>query len=140
MIVDLEEKSETGSFDLKGGGRVHLRLLMSNDLKEIRKATITTVIEYPLLKAADGKETYQRFEAQRFDPDLFDEMKWDLAITGWDDIYDCNQIPIPVTKDNKNLLMKLVAEFKQAVEDGLKALQDADKERHEAARKNLSTG
>jgi hypothetical protein len=140
MIVDLEKKEERGSFDLRDGGKVHLRLLTSKDMKEIRAATVKTVIEYPLLKGPDGKETYQRFEAQRFDADLFEEMKWDRAITGWDDIYDCNQKPILVTKENKTLLMSMVSEFIVAVNDGLKALQETEKARNETESKNLSIG
>ncbi len=140
MIIDLEEKAtESGTFELKGGGKVHLRLLSGDDLKEIYKATFAMVPEYVLLKdPATGKEKYQRFEGQKFNSDLFDAMKWDKAITGWDDLFDKNSTPIPVTKENKVLLMTSgkAPEFVTAVEDGLKALQEIDKARAEAVSKN----
>lgn len=141
MIVDLDDKEEKGSFELKGGGKVFLRLLSGDDLKSMRKACMTTVAEYPLLKdPADGKEKYQRFEAPKFDGELFDQMKWDRAITGWELLFDRNQKPIPVTPENKVLLMEKVPEFAEAVNDGLKALKEAEKARMEQAEKNLPPG
>lgn len=133
MIIDLDEKDECGTFELAGGGKVHLRLLTIDDLKVMRKACLKTVPEYPLL---DGK--YQRFEGQTFDGDLFDEMKWDRVITGWDDLFDRNKKPIPVIKENKILLMSpgKAPEFVRAVEEGLKTLKDADAEKFRAAEKN----
>ena len=88
MIVDTEETpTESGTFELKGGGKVHLRLLSAEDLKAMRKATVTVGAEYPLLKnPVTGVESYRRFEVPKFDGDLFDEMKWDLAIVGWEEI------------------------------------------------------
>ena len=140
MIVDLEEKEESGWFDLGDGGRLHLRLLSADDLKEMRKACFSVKAEYPLLKTADGKEVYQRFEAQEFDADLFDEMKWDRIVIGWEKILDRNEKPIPVTKENKILLMQRVPKFAKAVDDGLLALKDAEKARTEQAEKNLLIG
>ena len=122
MIVDLIEKEESGTFELEGGGKVHLRLLSLADLKEIRAACFTSTPEYPLL---NGK--YQRFEVDKFNADLFSEMSIDRNIAGWDDIFDRNQVPIPVTKENKVLLMSFVPAFKKAVEEGNKAIKDAEK-------------
>lgn len=132
MIVDLAEKTESGTFELKGGGKVHLRLLTGEDLKAMRKACLSTAVEYPLL---DGK--YQRFETEKFDAELFRQMGWDRNIVGWDDLYDRNEKPIPVTPENKALLMERVPEFKEAVENGNKALRDREKAETEAAEKNL---
>ncbi len=131
MIVDLEEKEESGWFDLRDGGRVNLRLLSIADFREIRKATSKAKAEYPLL---DGK--YQRFEAVDFDADLFNEMRLDRNIIGWEKLFDRNEKEIPVTKGNKVLLMERSTEFRDAVENGLKALQEAEKARSEAAEKN----
>ena len=124
MIVDLEEKTECGSFELKGGGKVHLRLLTGTDIKEMRKACLSNIVEYPLL---DGK--YQRFEGTKFDEELWESMKWDRGITGWDNLFDCNKKAIPVTPENKALLMERVMEFRLAVENGLKALKEAEAEK-----------
>lgn len=131
MIVDLEDREERGTFDLEGGGKVHLRLLSATDLRDIRKACTTVKAEYPLL---DGE--YRRFESHEFNADLFDEMRFDRCITGWDDVFDRNKTPVPVTKENKVLLMRIVPKFSKAVNKGLKALQKAERERVEAAEKN----
>jgi len=135
MIVDLEEKEESGSFELKGGGKVYLKLRNEADEKEIRAACVKLVVEYPLL---DGK--YQRFESEKTDMTLFVEMCWDKNITGWDDLFDCKEKPIPVTKENKILLMKMVPLFRETVEKGLQALKEVETARAEAAEKNLLNG
>ncbi len=132
MIVDLTEKEEKGSFELKGGGKVHLRLRNDKDEKEIRVATVMQVVEYPLL---DGK--YQRFESEKTDMNLYIEMSWDKNITGWDDLFDCNKKPIPVTKENKILLMRMVPAFGEAVIAGMKILKENEKKKQEELPKNL---
>ncbi len=135
MIVDLEDKEESGSFELKGGGKVHLRLMSRKDIKEIRDATTTVVSEYPLL--GEGKDAkYQRFEAEKVDVELLMEMRLDRNITGWDGLFDRNEKPIPVTKENKVLLMVMVPEFREAVDDGLAALKKAEMDRAEQLEKN----
>jgi len=131
MIVDLNEKTESGWFDLEGGGRVHLRLLDITDIRDMRKTCLKTVPEYPKL---DGK--YQRFEGQEFDNDLWNEMLWDRTIIGWEGIFDRDERPIPVTKEHKVLLMMRVSEFVRVYEEGIKALKAAEEVRAEAAEKN----
>lgn len=131
MIVDLEEKTECGSFELRGGGKVHLRLLAATDIKKMRKACLTPTIEYPLL---DGK--YQRFEGQNFNGELFESMSWDCGITGWDNVFDRNEKAIPVTPENKVLLMERVPEFRLAVEAGMKALKEAEAKKEKELEKN----
>jgi len=135
MIVDLEEKTESGSFEIKGGGKVHLRLLSSADIRDMKKASLTDVVEYPLLGEGD-KKTYHRFESQKFDSDVFNKMIWDRGITGWDGISDKNKNPIPVTAENKELLMLRSQDFREAVEKGQAALKKAEEERAEAEIKN----
>ena len=130
MNVCLTDKEEKGSFELKGGGKVHLRLRNEADEKEIRAACVTTVAEYPFL---DGK--YQRFENEKIDTDLFLLMCWDKNIVGWEGILE-DKKPVPVTKENKVALMKRSEDFREAVQNGLKALQEASKVRAEAAEKN----
>jgi len=131
MIVDLEEKDVTGTFELSGGGKVHLRLLSGDDLKTMRKECFTKRVEYPLL---GGK--FQRFEAEDFDAEKFARMGWLRNITGWEDLFDRNGKPIPVTDENKVLLMEKVAEFREAVTEGNKALKEAEKARAEELEKN----
>ncbi len=140
MIVDLENKEEKGTFELKGGGKIHLRLLSAEDFRAMRKACVKTVSEYPYLDIdpADPKKgkKYFQFDREEFDGDLFREMQLDRNITGWDDIFDRNKKPIPVTKENKVLLYTVVPEFREAVDKGLAALKEAEKARAEAAEKN----
>ena len=131
MIVDLTDKEVSGCFELKGGGKIYLRLRNEQDEKEIRAACVTKVVEYPLL---DGK--YQRFESEKIDTDRFLEMCWDKNITGWEDLFDCNNKPIPVTAENKTLLMYKAPAFREAVTDGLKALQEETKTKAEELEKN----
>ena len=131
MIVDLEDKEVKGTFDLPGGGKVHLRLRNEKDEKEIKAACITPVVEYPLL---DGK--YQRFESEKTNIDLFFEMSMDRNIVGWDDLFDRNKEPIPVTKENKVLLMKMVPIFRDAVNSGIKALKEKEAAEEKALEKN----
>jgi len=138
MIVDLDEKEERGSFELKGGGSVDLRLATADEVKSAMKACVKVNPEYPLLKDPEtGKESYKRFEGREFDGDLFEEMMWDFNIIGWKAIFDRNEKEIPVTKENKALLMRKVSEFREAVENGLKAIKEAEQEKTEEAEKNL---
>src|SRR5574343_1261981 len=140
MIIDLEDKEESGWFDLRDGGRIHLRLLSSKDVREIGKATRKTVSEYPLLKdPATGKDGYQRFERQEFNFELFYSMRLDRNILGWEKLFDRNKKEIPVTQENKVLLYERVPEFRDTVEKGLKALKDAETARVEASEKNSLT-
>jgi hypothetical protein len=131
LIIDLEEKEESGTFDLKGGGKVSLRLMTDKDVREIRAACLSTAVEYPLL---DGK--YQRFEAEKFNGELFEEMRLDRNIVGWESLFDRNSKPIPVTKENKALLMAKSAAFREAVDAGLAALKATEKARTEQVEKN----
>lgn len=133
MIVDIDKRPETesGWFELRDGGRVHLRLMSADDLREIRKTCITSETEYPLL---GGK--YQRFEVQKFDDEAFDVLMWDKTIIGWEQILDRNAHPVPVSKEMKALLMRNVPEFYEAVNNGLKSLKESEAARVEAARGN----
>ena len=63
-------------------------------------------------------------------------MIWDRGITGWDGISDKNKNPIPVTAENKELLMLRSQDFREAVEKGQAALKKAEEERAEAEIKN----
>lgn len=131
MIVDLEEKTECGWFDLEGGGRLQLRLLSIDDIREMRKQCVKTIPEYPKI---DGE--YRRFEGTEFNTDLWREIMWDKTIMSWEQVFDKNEIPIPVTRENKVLLMTRVAKFNKAYEDGLKALKESDAKKAATLEKN----
>ena len=141
MEVDLKKKeTESGWFDIKGGGRVHVRLLSVDDIAAMRKACFTRVVEYPLLKdPKTGREDYRQFESEKFDVDLWEEMKNDLAIIGWDAMVNKETKKlIEITKDNKNLLMfpGVCPQFREAVEKGMASLKEAEKAKAEAVIKN----
>ena len=145
MEVDLKKKeTESGWFDIKGGGRVHIRLLSADDIITMRKACFSRVVEYPLLKdPKTGKEDYRQFESEKFDSDLWEEMKNDLAIIGWDAMVNKEtKKPIEVTKENKNMLMfpGVCPPFREAVEKGLASLKEAEKAKAAASEKNLLPG
>jgi|SRR3972149_3634453 len=132
MFVDLNQKEVSGWFDIKGGGRVHLRLRTEEDEREIRAACVTTAVEYPLL---DGK--YQRFETEKTDMERFVTMSWERNIKGWEGICDRKtKKAIPVTDENKVRLMKLVPSFREAYEEGLKALKKNEAAQAEELEKN----
>ncbi len=140
MIVDLQDKEEAGTFDLKGGGKVHLRLRNEQDEKEIRAACVTPAVEYPyLLDIVNGVTLttgkYVRFESDKTDMIKFVEMAWDRNITGWDGILEDSK-PVPVTTENKIKLMKMSPNFNEAVTNGLKALAEASKTKAAQAEKN----
>ena len=145
MIVDLEKTAtESGWFDLEGGGKVRLRLFDTDDLEAMRKLCIATTAEYPLLDIdpndpLKGKR-YQRFEAPKFDVELWELEANDRSILGWEDIFDRNEKPIPVTRENKTLLMQRVPKFASAVNEARKVLQERDRQRAEDSEKNLSSG
>jgi hypothetical protein len=141
MEVDLKKKeTESGWFDIKGGGRVHVRLLSVDDIAAMRKACFSPVVDYPLLKdPKTGREEYRRFESERFNDNLWEEMKNDLAIIGWDAMVNKEtKKPIEVTKENKNLLMfpGVCPPFREAVEKGMASLKEAEKIKAEAVIKN----
>lgn len=131
MIVDLEDKEVAGTFELPGGGKIHLRLRNEADEKKIRAACITSAVEYPLL---DGK--YQRFESEKTDVDLYYAMGTDANISGWEGILDKNEKPIPCTLENKVLLMKLSPVFRDAVSAGIKALKEKEEKEAKESEKN----
>jgi hypothetical protein len=145
MEVNLEKKeTKSGWFDIKGGGRVNIRLLSAADVEAMKKACLTVVDKYPLLLNPEtGKEEYRFFQSQEFNEGLFEEMKNDLSIVGWDTMVNAKtKEPIEVTKENKNLLMfpGVCPQFVEAVEAGRKALKEQDRTEREESEKNLSPG
>ncbi len=128
---DLSGKTEQGWFDVEGGGRVEFRLLSADDLKTITAACIKKVDKYPKL---DGQ--FRHFEAVETDWDLWNEMLWDLSIVTWEGLYDAQEREIPVTRENKLLLMTRVPAFAELHERAMKALKGTADEQAEASEKN----
>jgi len=144
MEVELS-KDETvdGWFDIKGGGRVHVKLLTPEEMREIRKACFSTKVEYPYLdvdpeKPEKGK-AYKRFEAEVFDAEKMLDMVNEMSIIGWDTMVDKKtKAAIDVTPENKKLLMYpgVCPSFVEAVDGARKALKAAFEEAAKSEEKN----
>ena len=110
---------------------MEFRLLSAEDLKAITAACIKKGVEYPKLEGQ-----FRRFETVETDFDLWNEMMWDLSIVGWEGLYDAQEREIPVTKENKCLLMTRVQAFAELHEKSMAALKAAIDARAEALEKN----
>lgn len=117
ITFDLEEKNEGAWFDLDGGGRIQLRMLRPEILKDIRRQTNKKTVEY---KRVDGKA--ERFEVEKEDEDLFHELFWDHCIVAWENFVDSKGKEIPCTKENKLLLLMRSIKFAEIINDCLKKL------------------
>lgn len=136
MIVDLEARNkkdaeERGSFELEGGGKLHLRLPPNEELTAIRERHTHKTVEYPFL---NGK--YHHVDNQTFDEKGWWAETLDKTIVGWDDCFDRNQKPIPVTKENKSILFEVSLDFIKAYTAGMDTLRKARAAKWEAAEKN----
>ena len=80
----------------KKGGYVDLRVCNGAALQEIRAQTVSRQVEY-----VGG----QRYEYKETDAELEQSLIWDYCIIGWDGVEDQNDRPIPVSRENKVLLM-----------------------------------
>lgn len=142
MIVDLTtQQQESGTFDLKEGGKVTLRLLSEKDMKELTEACVKKTPEYPYLPIMkDGKPTgecqYFRFERTEFNQELWNEMSWDRIIVGWEGVATADGQSIETTKENKIALMKKKQSFREDVDAGISALKEQSKTRQEEREKN----
>ena len=118
-------------FELEDGGRIQLKNLTADDLKEIRKQTVKKRVDF---KKVDG--TPGRFEYEEVDRDLENVLFWEKVIVDWENFFDAKKKPIPCTKENKLLLMGRSQKFIRVVTDFLKVLTDDDAEQAERAEKN----
>jgi hypothetical protein len=129
-VFDLEEHPGTW-FDMEGGGRVQLKTLGPAGWKAIRAKSVKVVSEYQKL---DGK--WERFEVEKKDDDLQNELFWDAVIVAWELLYDSKGAPIPCTAENKVLLMTTQPRFARFVGECVEALNRDAKARAEASEKN----
>ena len=142
MKVNRNRTTESGSFDIPSGGKLHLRLLGSKDLKEMRKLCFEEKVEYPRVPDydADGNQLstghYERFETSKMDRDKWQEELWDRTITGWDGITEDDGTPTPVTLADKIFFMENDLEFQTAYNEGMKALKERDAAKTEELPKN----
>jgi hypothetical protein len=128
---DLDGKDEGAWFDLDGGGRIQLRTLSIGTLKDIRKQCVKQVVEY---KRIEGKA--ERFEVEKENADLSNELFWDHCIVAWEKFVDGKGKEIPCTKENKILLMTQSQKFVRFVSDCLKKLTEDEEAKGQALEKN----
>ena len=129
-VFNLEEKPGAW-FELEGGGRVQLRSISADDWKVIRKQTVKREVDF---KRIDGKA--ERFEFEKVNDDLQNELFWDHVIQSWENFIDSKGEKIPCTKENKILLMSRSAKFVKFVSECLKQMADDDAAQAEALEKN----
>ena len=127
---DLEEKPATW-FDMEGGGRVQLKTLTAHGWKAIREQSVKVVPEYRKL---DGK--WERFEVEKKDDDLQNELFWDAVIVSWENLLDGKGQVIPCTAENKTLLMLTQPKFSRFIGECIDVLTKDETSRAEASEKN----
>lgn len=129
-VFDIEESPGTW-FEIDGGGRVQLRIMPSDVLRNIRKQTTRKKVDY---KNVDG--IVGRFEYTEFNEDLDNLLFWDYVIVAWENLLDANNQPIPCTPENKVLLMSRSVKFGEYIGECLKKLNEDAKLRTETLQKN----
>lgn len=130
-IIDISDKPAGYWFDLEGGGRIQLRPMNVDILKDVRKQTIKRKVEY---KRVDGKA--ERFEIEDINEDLQSELFWDYVIMAWENLLDADEKPIPCTKENKMLLLTHSAKFVAVINEALRKITEDEDIKLEEAEKN----
>lgn len=121
-------------FEMDGGGRVQLRTLSYDILKQIKKQTTRKKVEFKKVEGTPG-----RFEYEEVNEELQNELFWDYCIVSWENLYDSKGKEIPCTKGNRILLMTKSSQFAKFVADSLATLGEDEKIQAEAAEKNSET-
>lgn len=127
---DLERKPATW-FGMEGGGRVQLKTLVAEEWRAIRGQSVKMVPEYQKL---DGK--WERFEVEKKDDDLQNNLFWDAVIVAWENLQDGKGQEIPCTAENKTLLMLTQPKFSRFIGECVDALTKDEIARAAASEKN----
>ena len=131
-VFNLEEREKQGVwFGMEGGGRVQLKVLSRDEWRAILARTVTRTPEYAKL---DGK--WERFEVNKVDEELQNELFWDALIVAWEGLFDGKGAEIPCTKETKALLMLTQPAFAKFVGECIDALAKGEAARAEALEKN----
>ena len=132
-ILNMEETSGAW-FEMDGGGRVQLRTLTYNALKQITKQSTRKQVTFKKVEGTPG-----RFEYEDVDEDLKNELFWDHCIVAWENLFDSKEKAIPCNKENKILLMTRSSQFLKFITSSLEVLSKDEEDHTQAAEKNLST-
>ena len=130
-IIDISDEKTGSWFDMDGGGRIQLRTMTLDALKDTRKQTVKKKVEY---KRVEGRA--ERFDVEEINDELQNELFWDYVVMAWENLLDAKEQQIPCTKENKMLLMMRSAKFVKFVTDALRTLSDDETAQAEATEKN----
>ena len=129
-VLSMEEP--TGAwFEMDGGGRVKLKTLSYDALKQITKQSTRKQVAFKKVEGTPG-----RFEYEDDDPDLRNELFWDHCIVTWENLFDSKEKAIPCTKENKMLLMTRSSKFLKFITISLETLNKDEETQAKAAEKN----
>jgi len=134
-VFDINGELNPGTmFKMEGGGKIWLRVCAGDDLRDIRKQTVSKKKEY---KRMDG--TIQRITWEDTDETLQSKLIWDFCIVNWENLFsDAKKtIPIPCTTENKLKLMGRSLVFSNFVGESLKTLRGVVEAEEAIVEKNL---
>jgi hypothetical protein len=119
-------------FDHDDGWKVSLRICSLDELKRIRKQTTKEKFAF---KRLDGAP--YRVKWDETDEDAQSLMIWDYCIVDWQEMYDKDgKTPLPLTAENKVMLMNKSASFAKFVTDSMTKLNEMQEQGKEASEKN----
>ena len=118
-------------FIMEGGGRVRMRPVTPEAMRDIRRQTTTRKVEY---QKVDGVAT--RFPYEEIDEDMQNELLWDHIIMEWEGMTDGKGAEVPCTKENKVRAMLRDKRFAAFFNDSLRAMMADDQAALEASEKN----
>ncbi len=90
--------------------KVCLRICSPEIIEEIDLKTVKKIVEY---------KNSQRFEIEKIDRKLRNELIWDYVIVDWKNVNDNDDKPIECTKENKIMLIGKVAWFVEFISNCL---------------------
>ena len=134
VVFDISGELNPGTpFKMEGGATVWLRVCAGDDLRDIRKKTVTKKKEY---KKVDGN--LNRLTYEDVDDDLQSQLVWDFCIVKWENLFSdvAKKVPIPCTTENKLKLMGRSLIFSKFVGECLQELRGAVEAEEEIIEKN----
>lgn len=119
-------------FEHDDGWKVSLRICSLDELKRIRKQTVKEKFAF---KRLDGAP--YRVKWDETDEDAQSLMIWDYCIVDWQEMYDKDgKTPLPLTAENKVMLMNKSASFAKFVTDSMTKLNEMQEQGKEVSEKN----
>jgi hypothetical protein len=107
--------------------KVCLRVCSPEIIEEIDLKTNKKIVEY---------KSNQRFEIEKIDRKLRNEMIWDYVIVDWKNINDNDDKPIECTKKNKIMLIRKMPKFVEFISNCLDKINLFNIEQEDKEEKN----